>query len=162
MITYSRTTLNSELSRVETNDCSVIALANAFDISYDESHEICKTELYRKNRKGVLTYHLIDFLDKCQVNGKKATEIKYEPVQIQRTIRQMRNYWYTEEKITYTDTINLYTKRGTFIKQYDKGTYIINIKGHVFVVKDSVVFGNFDDYSRLKKIVIFAYKIESI
>lgn len=171
MISYSRTTLNSELSRVETNDCSVIALANAFDISYDESHEICKTELYRKNRKGVLTYHLIDFLDKCQVNGKKATEIKYEPVQIQRTIRQMRNYWYTEEKIAYTDTINLYTKRGkkysrmtvgSFIKQYDKGTYIINIKSHVFVVKDSVIFGNFEDYSKLKKIVISAYKIESI
>lgn len=158
MISYSRTTLNSELSRVETNDCSVIALANAFDISYDESHEICKTELHRKNRKGVLTYHLIDFLDKCQVNGKKATEIKYEPVQIQ-------------EKITCTNTINLYTKRGnkysrmtvgSFIKQYDKGTYIINIKSHVFVVKDSVIFGNFEDYSKLKKIVISAYKIESI
>jgi hypothetical protein len=51
---------------------------------------------------------------------------------------------------------------GSFIKQYDKGTYIINIKNHVFVVKDSVIFGNFEDYSKLKKIVIFAYKIESI
>jgi len=170
MITYSRTTLNSELSKLETNDCAVISLSNAFDISYDESHEICKNELHRKNRKGVLTYHLIDFLDKCQVNGKKATEIKYEPVQIQRTIR-MRNYWYTEEKITCTDTINLYTKRGkkysrmtvgSFIKQYDKGTCIINIKNHVFVVKDSKIFGNFDDYLKMKKIVISAYKIESI
>ena len=42
---------------------------------------------------------------------------------------------------------------GTFVKLYDKGTYIIRVTGHAFTIKDGTVIGNPKDAEQIRKIV---------
>jgi hypothetical protein len=50
---------------------------------------------------------------------------------------------------------------GTFVKEYDKGTYIIRVSGHAFTIKDGSVIGNPNDATQLRKVVKNAWKIGS-
>jgi hypothetical protein len=50
---------------------------------------------------------------------------------------------------------------GTFVKEYDKGTYIIRVSGHAFTIKDGWVIGNPNDATQLRKVVKNAWKIGS-
>jgi hypothetical protein len=48
---------------------------------------------------------------------------------------------------------------GTFVKEYDKGTYILRVSGHAFTIKDGSVIGNPNDATQLRKVVKNAWKI---
>jgi hypothetical protein len=48
---------------------------------------------------------------------------------------------------------------GTFVKEYDKGTYILRVAGHAFTIKDGTVIGNPNDADQIRKIVKNAWKI---
>ena len=48
---------------------------------------------------------------------------------------------------------------GTFVKLYDKGTYILRVSGHAFTIKDGTVIGNPNDADQVRKIVKNAWKI---
>ena len=48
---------------------------------------------------------------------------------------------------------------GTFVKEYDKGTYIIRVTGHAFTIKDGSVIGNPNDATQLRKIIKNCWKI---
>jgi hypothetical protein len=48
---------------------------------------------------------------------------------------------------------------GTFVKEYDKGTYIVRVSGHDFTIKDGSVIGNPNDATQLRKIVKNAWKV---
>ena len=48
---------------------------------------------------------------------------------------------------------------GSFVKLYDKGTYIVRVSGHAFTIKDGSVIGNIDDATRVKRIVKNVWKI---
>ena len=41
----------SEIAKKETNDCSVRALANAFDVTYNKAHKFLEENYGRKNRR---------------------------------------------------------------------------------------------------------------
>jgi hypothetical protein len=49
---------------------------------------------------------------------------------------------------------------GTFVKLYDKGTYIVTVRGHAFSIKDGVVVGgNREDAKKMRCILEGAWKI---
>ena len=60
---------DSIIAKGETNDCVVYATASAFDISYDEAHQVAKRAFGREDRKGVMTLDIMHGV-------KKLTESK--------------------------------------------------------------------------------------
>jgi hypothetical protein len=48
---------------------------------------------------------------------------------------------------------------GTFVKEYDKGTYIIRVARHAFTIKDGSVIGNPNDATQLRKIIKNCWKV---
>ena len=48
---------------------------------------------------------------------------------------------------------------GTFVKLYDKGTYILRVSGHAFTIKDGTVIGNPNDADQIRKIIKNAWKV---
>lgn len=49
---------------------------------------------------------------------------------------------------------------GSFVKQYDKGTYVLTVRGHAFSIKDGeVIGGNREDARKMRCILEGAWKI---
>ena len=48
---------------------------------------------------------------------------------------------------------------GTFVKEYNRGTYIIRVARHAFTIKDGWVIGNPEDATKLRKVIKNAWKI---
>ena len=159
----------SKLAKTESQDCVVKTIANAFNMTYNQSHKLCKNELDRTFRKGVNTYKYYKFLSKGEFLGKKITEIKYETVEIKKKVVLRRTTWYEDgESYMTTTRINLYTKRGTkysrmtvgaFCKKYKKGSFIISIRSHTFNVIDGVVCGNYQDLKQKRVLVERAWEV---
>ena len=102
----------------EKNDCTVVALAAAFKMSYKAAHKLAQKH-GRENRKGMFTYAFYSMLNKMS------------------SLRAMKK----EEITTYyksTDKIRA-NKLSTFIKRYPKGTYILSVRQHTVTVEDGVV-----------------------
>jgi hypothetical protein len=158
----------SKLAKTERNDCVVRAFASAFEVTYNQSHKLCEERLSRKKGKGVMTFILNKFLGNGIAFGKHVTEIKYDDVKVKKT--RKRYNWYGEEEIySYDETLHLYTKRGSnvsrmtvgsFLKRYDKGTYLISISSHMFTVKDGKVIGNPSDFSKKRVLVEKAWEVK--
>mgnify|MGYP000748578526 CR=1 FL=1 len=53
---------DGNLPHLETNDCSVYAIANALSISYSEAHSILQEKCGRKSKKGVMSIVYYDYL----------------------------------------------------------------------------------------------------
>lgn len=147
----------------ETNDCVVRAISSALDITYGEAHEFSKNTYNRQYRNGVLFPHLQRVNDnfsktKEVVFGKTFTEIVYEPVTVKRIQRETL---YTDG-YTYDKTLTLYSQKnnkysqmttGSFLRKYQKGTFLISVRGHLFTIKDGVIFGNTNDSNERVRIL---------
>jgi hypothetical protein len=48
---------------------------------------------------------------------------------------------------------------GTFVKLYDKGTYILRVSGHAFTIKDGSVIGNPEDATKLRKVIKNCWRV---
>lgn len=132
---------DSKLAKSETRDCVVRAFAAAFDIEYDKAHAFVGKEFGRQFRKGTQRFN--------QTMTKLSND------------RRRLNYKMI--KTISSTTIKRGTSRmtvGSFVKDYDKGTYIIVITGHAFTVRDGeVIGGNSCDASRMRCIVKGVWKI---
>jgi hypothetical protein len=156
----------STIAKRESNDCSVRAVANAFDIKYDKAHKFLKDTYKRSDRKGVVTYFWHNTNDKFAdegkvVFGKKFVKIEYPEVEVTRKRCTKRATWWDDssDSYEYTKKLKLYTKRGknysqmtvgAFIKKYPVGTFILSVRSHTFTIKDGVVYGNFSDGRMLR------------
>lgn len=98
------------------NDCSVIALAYAFDLPYQKAYDICK-KAGRKHNEG---FHLWNVL---KVNRHKKSK----------QIFGRRVGWHDRPKSTV----------GKFQKRHPKGIYIIRVGGHIFTMIDGVIFNQY-------------------
>ena len=96
----------------ERNDCSVIALAYAFDISYLEAHDIC-AKAGRKDCNGFSLRHVL------KVNTHKKS-------------RQLFG-----RRVGYHDRPGMTV--GRFQKKHPKGIYICRVGGHIFTMVDGVI-----------------------
>jgi hypothetical protein len=97
---------------LESSDCTVRAYAEAFDISYQDSHKKL-SEFGRQMRQGIVFEHFM---------------FKYHP-----DIKP-----YPRPHMTV----------GVFVHMFTKGTtWILKVRGHVFCVKDRVIFDSLSDES---------------
>ena len=136
---------DSKLAKSERADCVVRAFASAFNIDYDRAHQFVRLEFQRKDRCGVARFcqsmkRLV--LTKWEMDGKSIKPI----IRSEDTLKGFRD----------SKTITV----GNFVKKYDKGTYIVVIRGHAFTIKDSeVVGGNLQDAKRLRCQIKAAWQV---
>ena len=118
----------------DSNGCSVYAISNSFDITYDEAYDFCKVMYNRELKRGVKTYLF------CGRNNMISNHrISY----FGKRMRVIENTHYSSGKKRKMSV-------QTFIKNHPKGTFILGVRGHTFVVKDSVVYGIYNDSKKLR------------
>jgi len=143
---------NNKLAMSETNDCFVRALAAGFDINYNKAHELAKERFKRPDKKGTKNSHIIEqmaFIEKdgLEINGVRATVRVLDGLDIK------NRYKLKGEIIDRKKTVK------SFIKDHQKGTYIVTVSKHAFVVKDGNLIDNFGEEFRPTRKVDGAYKI---
>jgi hypothetical protein len=133
---------DSALAKSERGDCVVRAVASAYDIHYDKAHQWVADNFKRKPKKG--TYGFPIGMNKMSDNK---TRFNYKRT---KTI---------DPKFLTTNNGKSKMTVGTFVKEYDKGTYIVRVSGHAFTIKDGSVIGNPNDAEQIRKVVKNAWKI---
>jgi hypothetical protein len=147
-IPYTSTSLaikgysDSALAKSERNDCVVRAIASAYDIEYNKAHQWVSDKFKRQFRKG--TFGLPIGMDRMSTNN---TRFNYKRT---KTI---------DSKYLTTNGGKSKMTVGTFVKEYDKGTYIIRVARHAFTIKDGSVIGNPNDATQLRKIIKNCWKV---
>ena len=139
-------TNGSLLAVNEKNDCSVRALANAFNITYDIAHLFAATKLERKARKGLRgMFSKLDLLG--EVSFELFTNTLFPETKTYKLEGKLKpiNSDYTHKKVQYTVK--------TFCSKFNKGTYIVTVSNHALTIKDGIVIDNpnykFEGYRRI-------------
>ena len=130
-------TLGSSLAKNEKNDCSVRALANAFNVTYDVAHLFAATELERKARKG-----LKSMFQKLDLLGEVTFEL------FSNTLFPETKTYKLDGKLKprnpdYTHKPDQFTVK-TFCAKFNEGTYILLVNKHALCIKDGIVIDNPD------------------
>ena len=147
-IPYTSTSLaikgysDSPLAKSERKDCVVRAIASAFDIDYNKAHQWVADNLKRQFRKGTF-----GFPTKMNLMSTNNTRFNYKRT---KTI---------DAKHLTTNGGKSKMTVGTFVKLYDKGTYILRVAGHAFTIKDGTVIGNPNDADQIRKIIKNAWRV---
>ena len=139
-------TQGSVLALNEKNDCSVRALANAFNITYDTAHMFAATKLERKVKKGLKgMFSKLDLLG--EVTFELFSNTLFPETKTYKLDGKLkpRNPDYTHKKVAFTVK--------TFCSKFNKGTYIVIVNKHALCVKDGIVIDNpnykFEGYRRI-------------
>lgn len=140
---------NSKIAKTEKDDCVVRAIASSFDITYDESHKFCEEKLKRKFRSGVQMF--VCQMERYSNNGNQI---------FGRTIKLMGKY----SNLYYDVKVKGVVKKraltvGKFIKENQKGTFLVSVTGHAFTIKNGIVMGNIEDAQKTKKVLQSIWKI---
>lgn len=134
----------SKLAKSERADCVVRAVASASGMTYDKAHKWVSDTFNRKPRKG--TFGLPKGMNNMSSEGKRLNRKKVTTIG-------------SESLKTNGGKSNMTV--GTFINEYNKGTYIVRVTRHAFTIKDGVVIGNWDDAVKTRRIIKNAWKIGS-
>ena len=119
----------------EKNDCSVLAFAHIFDISYERAHAYLKSK-GRKDGKGFVTYLVLKHPKSLKNEfGKCLMEIPPTFIDGRR----------------YRQTLRV------FVREHKTGTYFIRINGHATVLKDGVILDRYLPPEGAR--VLSAYKV---
>ena len=128
-------TNGSLLAKNEKNDCSVRALANAFNVTYDVAHLFAATELERKARKGLKSmFQKLDLLG--EVTFELFSNTLFPETKTYKLDGKLkpRNPDYTHKPVQFTVK--------TFCAKFNKGTYILIVNKHALCIKDGIVIDN--------------------
>jgi hypothetical protein len=138
---------DSALAKRETNDCVVRAVATAFVLSYDEAHTWVAETFKRKPRKGTSGCRLF-FSNAVQqsklIHGKEIKQVGDSATGCLKTVYGINKWNMTV---------------GTFLKMYQKGTFLVFVRRHAFVILNGVVIGNAEDAARLRVRVQRVYEV---
>lgn len=150
---YSQEVLNlatNELAQKENNDCVVKAIATATGASYNDAHDFAKNYLMRRDRDGTLLTTFAPNICKEEMTvGRKKV---------------------TFDKVTKNRITNRYKVKGeifdrqktikSFIKDNQKGTFIVTVAGHALTIKDGMLIDNVGEEYRPTRKVQGALKVE--
>lgn len=114
----------------ETNDCTVKTLAHATGISYTEAHNICAS-YGRKPRRAHKDWF------RMMLEISRGLEHSLAHLKFQR--------------VSYVGTRDCSTLEA-FVEKHPHGTFILDIRNHVFAVKDGKVYDAFLPQSRSRLI----------
>ena len=156
---------SSDTAKGENNDCVVVAVANSFDINYDQAHSFVTKEFNRKKGKGTyytngkmkkLSENPLTFEPKGQLDlfdsEAKTVNIEHLGDQPKRGCKLI-NKKYKHKKVAYTVK--------AFMDKFKHGSYFVLVHKHALAIKDGVMMDNanyqFDGYRR---VVDSAFKIK--
>ena len=130
---------------MDNNNCAVLALAEAFEVAYDEAYKYAEEVLGRMKRKGVITNRIIStFNSGLKILGKKASSVK-----------AVTKYRQSNGKM-----LERSMKISTFINKYPKGTYYIIVRGHALVIKEGVMYDHRGFTNKFGRPVKYAWKVK--
>lgn len=164
---YASISENSKSNKGETNDCVVRAVMNSFEVEYDKAHKWCATKLNREFRRGTVntTSKLADLTNNGFVlNGKTIKKIymgkkgeshkEWNPSKWKK-MEVLRNPSYSHKHVDYTVR--------TFSEDYNKGTYLVLVRGHAFCIKEGIVYDNPDYRTKgFRRPLTAMFKIEEV
>jgi hypothetical protein len=147
----------SVIASGEKNDCTVRAIANAFNVCYDTAHDYAKTIFGRENRKGIRGFGAL-------LSAVKMVSFKQTSGQL--SLFEQSSNW-NVKGLSQSQLINPQYKHKpvkwtvkTFCARYNRGTYIITVKGHALTIKDGVIMDNPNyRFTGFRRPVINAFKI---
>lgn len=132
---YSQEVLNlatNKLAQKENNDCVVKAIATAIDASYNDAHDFAKNYLMRNDRQGTHLNTFIPNICKEEMTiGKK--KVSFDKLSKQRITNR---YKVKGEIFDRQKTVK------SFIKDNQKGTFIVTVAGHALTIKDGMIIDN--------------------
>lgn len=129
----------------EKNDCTVYAVATAFDLDYDSAHKEVADRMSRQEGQGVRRNNVLNALvEGTTINGKTVTRVIKSP---------------TKTYKVYGNTIPRQLRLSSFAKENQEGTYVILTKGHAVTLKDGVLLDN-KSQSKTRALVEIAFKID--
>ena len=125
----------SMLATGEKNDCSVRAIANAFDVCYDVAHGFAASVLKRKARKGAKDMYM-NLIKAKNVTFDLFSDTLFPETKTYKLsgVSSPINPEYTHKKVKYTVK--------TFCAKFNKGTFILLVNKHALCVKDGIVIDN--------------------
>ena len=151
-ITYADVNFECTIETGDTNNCTVRALASAFEVNYRTANNGSKMLWNREYRQGVSLFDVMRLGDMGSLWGKKITQLG-EMQDGRKQLGKMYHVGAGMKKFRRMST-------GTFFKEYACGTYYVVVSGHAFTVKDGKVMGNHADATMLKRPITVAYKIK--
>lgn len=143
---------NSSIAKKETNDCFVRAIASATDVNYDTAHEYVADVFGRREKQGTQFTSLT--MMKLEEDGMKIGN-KNVKVKVLSTDEITNHYKLKGEIIKRKKTVK------SFIKTFQKGTFIVGVAGHAFTVKDGVLVDNMGEEFRPTRKVTSAFAIDA-
>jgi hypothetical protein len=143
---------NSEIAKSENNDCFVRALAAGFEINYNDAHAIAKERFNRPDKRGTRNHEIVSGMKKIQEEGLVIGDV-IAKVKVLKGLAIKNRYKLYGELIDRKKTVK------SFIKDHQKGNYIVTVSKHAFVVKDGKLIDNFGEEFRPTRKVDGAYKI---
>jgi len=123
----------------EKNDCSVIAFSYACDLDYKDAHDICK-RIGREDKKG------FSLTEVFHNNGHFLKE------------KEFKQFEFAGKKFVITYYGRPKMSVGKFQKANPLGTFIIRVGGHLFCMKDGIIFNQ----SNVKDKISYYHKVVKI
>ena len=145
----------SEIAKREKNDCMVRAVANAFEIPYDQSHAWVKDTFKRGVRQGTkAVISTLSGIDEAvfEPQGQKIT-IKSLGVSPKRG-GKLQNPAYTHKPVAFTVK--------AFAHKFSRGNYVVLVNKHALAIKNGVVIDNPDmQFNGYRRVVESAFQIKT-
>lgn len=141
----------SELAKSETNDCVVLSFMIASGNSYDDTHTFVGKRLKRRFRKGTYTCLYLKYILGERLGSRTIDYVGHSkdavPVGVDR------------EKVIQNGK-SRYTVK-SFMEKYNKGRYVVIVKGHAYALVDGVMYGNKgEQFNGFRRIVRFAFELK--
>ncbi len=154
----------STIAKREKNDCMVRAVANAFEISYDQSHDWVKNTFKRGIGQG--TSRVFSTMSKIKEaaftvsgqldlfnNDEKKINIKSMGT-CPKLGGKLKNPAYTHKPVAFTVK--------AFAQRFSKGNYVVLVNKHALAIKNGVVIDNPDmQFSGYRRVVESAFQIKT-
>lgn len=155
-VDYTKT---STIAKGERNDCVVRAVAASMEVEYDVAHEWVRYQFRRQRGSGTRsTYQGFKKYAAGQFNVEveEQGEINAEFISGKRMSTQKKMFFrYNRGGKVCFGALTM----ARFLKKYNTGTYFVLVSGHAFCVKEGIVYGNYDDSTRMRVRIESAFKI---
>lgn len=136
---------DSIIASSEKNDCTVYAIATAFDMSYDEAHKEVTERFNREEGKGAKRSSILQAMTEgTTINGKTVSKVIKSPTSMYKV---------------YGNVVPRQVRLSSFIKNNQEGTYMILTKGHALTIKNGTVLDNLDK-TKERALVEVAIKVD--
>lgn len=122
---------HSVIAAGERNDCTVYAIATAFEMDYDAAHKEVAERFGREEGKGAKRSNILQAMTEgTTINGKTITKVISNP---------------TNTYKVYGNVVPRQLRLSSFVKDNPQGTYLILTRGHALTLKDGVIMDNLNE-----------------